>query len=291
MDLFSRELQEDYERWVIEIGEDIYISPKTIGILDVLRAHYLIVDFFAYEHNEGVGGVGPKSLGLLHSTLSRQFSGYDNTVKWRTDLEICASLFWGLIKNHAFHDVNKRTAVLSLFYHLVKIKRYPNAPHKTYEQLAICVAANTLDQYPAYSSYKNYPDAEVLFIADFLKNKTRRMEKLDYKVTYRQLDIILRRYQFRLVNPDRNQIEVVRVVEEPVGFFGRKTITTEKRITSIGFPGWNRQVNVNAIKNLRKLTGLTIENGYDSESFFHDADSLPVLINEFQGLLKRLADK
>ena len=291
MDLVCKELQEDYDRWAIEIGEDVYLSHKTIGILDVLRAHYLIIDFFAYERNEGVGGVGPRSLSLLHSTLSRQFSGYNETIKWKTDLEICASLFWGLIKNHAFHDVNKRTAVLSLFYHLVKIKRYPSAPHKTYEQLAINVAANTLEKYPTYQLYKKYPDAEVLFIADYLKDNTRRMEKKDYKVTYRQLDTILRRYKFGLVNSDRNQIEVVRYVEEPVGFFGGKTITNPKRITSIGFPGWNRQVNVDAIRSVRKLTRLTIENGYDSESFFHDADSLPVLINEFQGLLKRLGNK
>jgi prophage maintenance system killer protein len=291
MDLLSKELQEDYERWVVEIGEDIYISQKTIGILDVLRAHYLIIDFFAYERNEGVGGVGPRSLSLLHSTLSRQFSGYSETIKWKTDLEICASLFWGLIKNHAFHDVNKRTAVLSLFYHLLKIKRCPSAPHKVYEQLAISVAANKLDQYPMYSDYKKFPDAEVLFIADFLKKNTRRMEKKDYKVTYRQLDTILRRYKFGMADSDRNQIEVVRFVDEPVGFFGGKTITKAKRITSIGFPGWNRQVNVDAVRSIRRLTGLTVENGYDSESFFHDADSLPVLINEFQGLLKRLGNK
>lgn len=115
MDLTIRELKEDFERWENEIGEDIYVSNKTIGIMDVLRAHYLIIDFFATEHGEGVGGVGPKNLGLLHSTLSRQFSGYDGKVKWKTDYEVCASLFWGLVKNHAFHDVNKRTAVLHCF--------------------------------------------------------------------------------------------------------------------------------------------------------------------------------
>jgi prophage maintenance system killer protein len=185
MDLTIKELQEDYERWEKEIGEDVYVSHKTIGILDVLRAHYLIVDFFATEHGEGVGGVGPKSLNLLHSTLSRQLSGYDGKLKWKTDFEICASLFWGLVKNHAFHDVNKRTAVLSLFYHLLKVKKYPNEPHKVYEQLAVRVAANTLDDYPAFWDYKDKPDAEVLFIANFLYRNTRPMEKTEYKITYR----------------------------------------------------------------------------------------------------------
>lgn len=52
MDLQSKELQEDYERWKQQIGDDVYIGYQTIGILDVLRAHYLIIDFFASEHHE-----------------------------------------------------------------------------------------------------------------------------------------------------------------------------------------------------------------------------------------------
>ena len=264
MDLFSKELQEDYERWKQEIGADIYVGPRTIGILDVLKAHYLIVDFFAHEYGEGVGGVGPKSLNLLHSTLSRQASGYETTKKWNSDLEICASLFWGLVKNHAFHDANKRTALLSMFFHLVKIRRYPNEAHKEYEKLAINVASNTLETYPAFSKYKNKNDAEVLFIADFLKDHTRKMEKTEYKITYHQLDNILRKYKFGLANPDRNRIDIIRISHEPVGFLGRTTVLQERRITSIGFPGWTRQVNVDAVKQIRRLTGLTVENGYDS---------------------------
>jgi prophage maintenance system killer protein len=291
MDHILKELREDYDRWKHEIDEDVYIGHNTIGILDVLRAHYLVIDFFAREHGEGVGGIGPKSLNLLHSTLNRQFSGYGGKVKWNTDLEICASLFWGLVKNHAFHDVNKRTAVLSLFYHLLKIRRFPDRPHKTYEQLAIYVASNTLSNYPNFEKYSKKQDAEVLFIADFLGHNTRKMEKTEYKITYRQLDNILRKYKFFLANPDGNQIDVMKFYEEPVGLLGRRSVLREKRITSIGFPGWTRQVNLETAKQVRKMTGLTVENGYDSETFYHEADSLPFLISEFQGLLKRLADR
>ncbi len=301
MDLISSELYEDYNRWKQQIGEDIYVGHQTIGILDVLRAHYLIVDFFASEHNEGVGGVGPKNLTLLHSTLNRQFSGYEGNVKWNNNLEVCASLFWGLVKNHAFHDVNKRTALLSLFYHLVKVGRYPKGSHKIYEELAIRVAANKLEEYPNFSKYKNKPDAEVLFIASFLNQNTRAMEKTEYKITCRQLDTILRniqlndnilrKYSFKLANPDKNHIDLIKITEENIGLFRKKTILVEQRITSIGFPGWTRQVNIDAVKEIRKRTGLTVENGYDSEAFYHEADALPSLISEFQGLLQKLANK
>ena len=291
MDILSAELKEDYCRWLAMIGDEIYEGPKTIGILDVLRAHYLIIDFFSTEYGQGIGGVGPKSLNMLHSTLSRQTSGYNGVAKWNDDLEICATLFWGLIKNHAFHDANKRTAVLSLFLHLVKIKRYPSAKQKDYERLAICVASNDLSQYPAYKKFQGRPDAEVLFIAEFLRKNTRRIDKEEYIITYKQLDIILRRYSYALSNPDRNQIDLVKLTYEKVGFFSEKTKLVEKRISSIGFPGWKTQVSSSTMKQVRKLTNLSVDNGYDSEAFFHEADSLPSLISQFQSLLLRLADK
>ncbi len=297
MDLNSQELREDYARWEKEIGMDVYVTHRTLGICDVLRAHYLIVDFFMSEKEEGIGGIGPKSLTLLHSTLGRQFSGFGNTIKWRADLEICASLFWGLVKNHAFHDANKRTALLSLFYHLIKVKRYPNASQKLYEDLAVSVAENSLkEKYPNYSKFSNKPDAEVLFIADFLRRNTRNFDKADYKITYKQLDNILRKnrnrqYRYGLINPDRNQIDLIRIQKEPVGLFGNKFIEVDKKIGSIGFPGWSRQVNPDVIKFVRRETSMETADGIDSEIFFHDADSLPALISEFQGLLKRLANK
>jgi prophage maintenance system killer protein len=296
MELISKELREDFERWKNQIGTDEYVSRQTIGILDVLRAHYLIIDFFFSEYGEGVGGVGPKSLTLLHSTMGRQFSGYGKTIKWRTDLEVCASLFWGLVKNHAFHDANKRTALLSLFYHLTKIKRYPNSSHKDYEDLAIRIASNALPEYLGYSKFQGKPDPDVFFIAEFLKRNTRVLDKTDYKITYRQLDTILRKnkfgkYKYGLSNPDRNQINLVRIQYEPVSLLNRKMVEKEKKIGSIGFPGWSRQVSADVIKFVRKQTNLTAEDGIDSEKFFHEIDSLPALISQFQELLKRLANK
>lgn len=291
MDLVSDDLKEDFLRWQEKIGEDIYTGPKTIGILDVLRAHYLIVDFFYNEYEEGVGGVGPKNLNLLHSTLSRQTSSYGAQSKWNNDLEICATLFWGLVKNHAFHDANKRTAMLSLFYHLIKIKRFPIARQKEYERLAIRTASNELDKYPRYQIFKSEEDAEVKFIAHFLKETTRNLNKEEFIITYRQLDTILRRYSFRLSNPDRNMIDIVAFQEVKVGLFRKETKITERRIGSIRFPGWTRQVSVSSIKQVRRMTKLTVDKGYDSESFFHGADSLPSLISQFQPLLISLANK
>jgi hypothetical protein len=87
MDDLLPELQEDFNRRAQEIGEEQYnISSKTIGIYDVLRAHYLIVDFFVRE-GKGIGGVFLRDINLLHSALSRQTTGYDGKTKWIEELD------------------------------------------------------------------------------------------------------------------------------------------------------------------------------------------------------------
>jgi hypothetical protein len=84
----------------------------TLGMHDVLKAHFLIADFF-FAEGEGIGGVGPRDLDLLHSALYRQHVTLGGTAKWDTKFDVCATLLYGLIKDHPFHDANKRTAFLS----------------------------------------------------------------------------------------------------------------------------------------------------------------------------------
>src|SRR5258708_5167506 len=110
MDLSNEPLKEEYERWKNEIGpNDPYDGPTTIGIHDVLRAHFLLLDFFTTEVGDGIGGIGPRELNLLHSAVSRQTAGFGGHAKYSDKYEVCATLFFGLIMNHPFHDANKRT--------------------------------------------------------------------------------------------------------------------------------------------------------------------------------------
>lgn len=286
-----KELYDDYQRWIEKIEEDPYSGKGKVGIKDVLRAHYLIVDYFAREHGEGIGGVGPKDINLLHSALSRQTTGYSGLRKWNSDFDICATLFYGLIKNHPFHDANKRTAFLTLLYHLRLINRTPDAKQKDFETLAVRIASNKLEEYKYSSRYKNLPDWEVCLISQFLRKNTRSINKNEYLITYRDLNTILQRFSFGMVNPNNNHIEIVRFQEETVGLIRRDKIIVQKRIMVIGFPGWSRQVGIEDLKKVRKLTGLNPDNGVDSEVFFRGAEPFNALIWQFQGPLKRLADK
>lgn len=87
MELNNHAVQAEYDRWVSQIGPaDPYITKVTIGIHEVLQAHFLLIDFF-FNIGEGIGGVGPKYLNLLHSALSRQFVEFGGKPKWNDRLQ------------------------------------------------------------------------------------------------------------------------------------------------------------------------------------------------------------
>ena len=283
------ELKPEYERWSRLAGNG-GSTGSIIDVQDVLRAHFLLIDYF-FQEGLPVGGVGPRNLDLLHSAVSRQSVAFGGSMKWRDDFDLCATLFFGLIKNHPFHDANKRTALLIALYYLRKTGRTPDAPQKDFENLTLRIASNGLDEYPAFKRFSKLDDGEVLFISNFLRRNTRAVDKHNYVITYQQLDTILSRYGFHLSNPDGNYIDVVRDVEVNTGIlFRRKKVVTE-RVTNIGFPGWKTEVNLSTIKKVRKATKLSTQDGVDSKAFFQGADSMEALISAYKNPLERLANK
>ena len=74
MDFLHADVEREYQRWTKIVGfDDPYHADDTVGLHDVLKAHFLLIDYFV-EKNYAIGGVGPRDLDLLHSALSRQFT-------------------------------------------------------------------------------------------------------------------------------------------------------------------------------------------------------------------------
>lgn len=161
------DLQREYDRWSGMIGDaDPYKGPVTLGIHDINRSHFLVAEFFL-NYGEGMANVGPRDINLLHSAMNRQFVGFGNRTKWETYSEIVATLFFGLIKDHPFHDANKRTALLSLLYHLMCLRRVPTCSQKDLENFSVHVADDKLSKYAVFKRLhkKGDPDKEVRTIA------------------------------------------------------------------------------------------------------------------------------
>jgi death-on-curing protein len=288
------ELREDYQRWRralrLDDGGEV---PYRLTIDSVLRAHYLLCDYFMRE-GEDIAAVGPRDTILLGSAVSRQGTQFENVQKWQGPLEQVATVFYGLVKNHAFHDGNKRTALLVALHHLTKFGKVPTGEQRAFEALAVDAASDRLRDYSSYSTarrkYADEHDRRVFVIARFLRSQSRDVDKRFVSITFRELDTILHRFGFRLGRPDGNFIDVLQDVETKT-FLGLRRRTEVRRVVQIGFPGWTREVNQNAIREVRRATRLTAEYDCDSQVFFRGSDSIAGLISRYHGTLLRLKDR
>lgn len=287
--LFNHQgVQAELERWKKLAGHDEYVGPQTIGIHDVLDAHFLLQDHFR-DLQEGIGGMGPRDLHLLHSALSRQSASFGGRDRWSDPFEVIATLFFGLIRNHPFHDCNKRTALLTSALHLDKLGRIPEIPETEYEELTVRVAERSLSKFRQFEKFRKQQDSEIKFLAYYFRNKSRRSNKRSYFITYQQLGIILKRFDCRFGEADGNFIHVERLI-------AKRTLLFQKRaewqsVVQIRFPGMKSEVNLSDLKRLRKNLQLTPEHGIDSDVFFHDSEPLQSFITQYERPLRRLADR
>ena len=280
----------EYHRFLKEFEPVARLSAGCLSVDDVLKAHFLIANHFLIE-GQGIGGIGPKSRPLLESAVFRQVSSFRGVSKWSNLFDHTATLFYGIIKNHPFHDANKRTAFLSALFQLYKGGFCPSISEKALEDFTVDVADNSLAKFSRYRELvkSGDPDPEVKMISKFFRDNARRIDGNRYVITFRELQKILNRYGFYLVDPIDNRIDVVRYEQKKrmMGIFGSEEVRV--RVGRIGFPRWTAQVTAADIKNVREITGLSHKNGVDSGAFFHGLDDMQSLITTYNAPLMRLA--
>ena len=283
-------VRDEFNRWCNYFkNDDLYSSKDTVGLFDVLRAHFLIADYF-YGEEYGIAGVGPRDANLLHSAIYRQFVSFGGKDKWNTPYERCATLVFGLIKDHPFHDANKRTGLLVLLFFLNKHGKIPTVNQKVLENFVVDIAKNQLHKHRRYKDFQRKSvDPEVLFIADYLRRKSRKRDSKYYEVTYRELDKLLNSFDCCLSNPHNNFIDVCKIVNKKKILGLGKTEKKMIKVAQIGFPSWKKSVGKGAIRTVRNATDLTPQKGVDSARFFHGVDPLNTLIDDYQRILERLA--
>lgn len=262
----SPKLYENYLYYYVQINEIDYSGDRPyLTCEDVMDAHYLICDHFL-KLGEGIAGFGPKDFGLLSSAVCRQLASAGGSFVYSDFWDIAASLIFGLINDHPFHDGNKRTAFLSSVFFMMEHGYIPAVEITDVEDFTVEIA-----------DFKrvNGRHMEVSEIAPRFKTMFRKQDnRMSYIVTFNELQSLLRVRGCSIGNPSGNYINVYR---------------GEERVAQIGFPGWTREVSRSAISTVRKATGLLPENGVDAQVFFKGADPLSTLIGIYEEPLKRLA--
>ena len=268
------EIEREYTRWLSKLPACPYDSG--LSYEDVLMVHFVLVDMF-YGIGSGIGGIGPKSLDLLLSAVSRQHVSFEGLDQWTRPEDLAATLLYGIVLNHPFHDANKRTGFLSTLLLLERHKITIRVTEAQFEDFIVSVAEKSFRKFEKFTrSFENQEDADVRYIAHYIRSSTRQSDKRDYTVTYRELDTLLRRFGYELTNPHGNTIDVVE-------------ISTQIRLCNIGCHGMSKQVSKPVIKYVRQQTGLDFLSGCDSAAFFNGEEPINNLLAKYYAPLERLA--
>lgn len=268
------EIEQEYHRWQKQLPPCNYAEGLSYD--DVLTVHFVLSDMF-YGIGSGLGGIGPKSLDLLLSAISRQHVSFSGVDKWTKPEDLAATLLYGIVLNHPFHDANKRTGFLSALLLLERYKITIRVTEKQFEDFIVSVAERSFRELEKFKrSFAGQDDADVRYIAHYIRLCTRQSDKKDYIVTYRELDSLLRRFGFGLSNPHANTIDVIE-------------IDSGRRVCNIGCHGHSRQVAKPVIKYVRQETGLDFLNGCDSGAFFKGEEPINNLLAKYYEPLERLA--
>ncbi|NRA88751.1 MAG: hypothetical protein HRU28_15485 [Rhizobiales bacterium] len=67
-------------------------KDSELKVMDVIRSHYMIANFFVEAGGGGMLDVGTKDINLLISAVSRQNTGFNGSYKWNTVFEKAATL-------------------------------------------------------------------------------------------------------------------------------------------------------------------------------------------------------
>ena len=287
-----KDLADDYERELKAIGDVDGIRPPLINISDILRAYYILADYFTDASSDKQVEamlVGVKNRNLLGSAVSRQTVSFGGHIKYTNSVEICSTLFYGLVKNHAFHDGNKRVSLLILLYQLYGYGYFPSAPVTEFEKLVVSVAANTLpSQYghvwKKFSKLPSKDDTAIQTIAYMLRRMTTRKDhSFHISVTMKEFCSAL---ESQGVKCSLENGKIYMSITQKIGGIPIRTA----RRHHLPFGGWTRVVGAKQARETLEILGI-----YDQhptyQSIMSGKDPLYTLVAHFEEPLRRLKDK
>lgn len=287
MKFLPEDLRKAYEYDMEKFPDCGDITKPLINVSDVLRAHYILADYFTDE-TAGIAAermlVGVRSYDLLSSAVCRQVCSFGGHLKYSDPLEICATLFFGLVKNHAFHDGNKRTALLTLLNQLQQYGFYPKSSIKDFEKLVLSVADNSIEKkyYGVWKKFKKSDDPIIKTIAYLLK----RM--VDSKNTSFHSDITMKEFIYALEKQGvkcentGNKIKMKRK--------SKNVIFPITYTYTVKFYGMTRVIEAGMARDT--FDALRLFNDYPTfQSMFEGREPMYKLIQQFEEPLRRLKDE
>lgn len=254
-----------------------------LTVEEVQGIHEELEKDFAFG-SDPISPPGVRSMDLLESAVARPSTSLGGQYKYSTVQSAGAALLHSLVQNHAFHNGNKRTALVSL---LVMLDRNNFLLESTEEEMfkwLIMVASHKL--LPAGFEYDNRADRETYAITEWICRHGRMVSKEERSVTWRELSKLLRSKNCIVTQHRGEKLKIERSVSTKRMFLGFRTRTLTAYFTNTGD---GREVPRSVLKSLRQELELDEEHGVDSEMFYASRREPDFFILEYSKLLKRLA--
>jgi len=267
---------------------------QTLNVEDVIQVHKSLVRDFA-ETGDPIVPEGVRSLALLESAVGRQLVGYDGRLKYPDPIRNAATLAYGVCCDHAFHNGNKRAALVAMLVHLDRnrMSLFEVNQAQLYSMI-LDVANHTIglrkEQIVRGEVPRRDSDEEVVAIAAWIKRNSDKLTRGEKPITYRQLRTILQSFDYSMDNPHGNYIDIVRWEIRKEGIWRRER-KVRVHVTTIPYPGDGKTVPLSIIKFVRNICRLREEHGVDSSSFYDNVVVIDAFINQYRTILRRLANK
>ena len=295
-------------------GPILHITPEqelcrqagisTLSCADVEAIHDALVTHFE-ESGDPMTPAGVRDRGLLESAVGRQIVGSGNVLKYRDARANAATLLYGLCMNHPFHNGNKRTALVACLAHLDGNRYIPdNVLHSEFYNLVLALADHKLSSLSLLAKEtkrlskqdtskkpNSKSDVEVHLLTKWLELTTRIIDKRERPLTIRTLRQILTRLGCQFGEPHQNFVDIYgpeKLVRTKILSIIPRTKVKRDR-TQISYPGEGSVVSVNTIKMIRREFNLTPDDGIDSRVFYDKQAVVDAILNDYQGILRRLA--
>jgi death-on-curing family protein len=264
---------------------------------ELVKLHKILSEnYHLLPEMEPVSPPGIKNENLLESAIHRQLTGSGKYYKYNDIYLNCGTLVFGIVKNHSFHNGNKRMGFLSMLKHLYcngNVLR-PNIRHDEIFQLLRDLAGNTLPQHarrynPKYAKRVGKktewsPENAIDYIAYWLRHNTvSKTTKLKSRtITLNQLKSILNKKNLT-VEFDGKFLKITTQKTFLQNLFGHKSYSKTYNIKD------NKEVSFGIIENIRKDFELSHIDGVDNVTFYDTENFLNDEIRQYKRIIYRLA--
>ncbi len=282
------DLKREYEYLIFHHPDIEGIEHPMINISDTLRAYFILAHYFTdpSSNEKEKMLVGVRDFNLLGSAIGRQNITFGGKTKYTNKIDICATLFFGLVKNHSFSDGNKRTALLILLYQLGMYGYIPSAPKRDFEKLVISVAANKLSEDYEYE-YKKCQKNDDPIVATITRVIRKLVQKKDH--TY-HISPTMKEFceAMQKQNVTCNRVGGKMHFERTIP--ARWFRPSRNLGYSVVFSGWTRTIGADTARSV--LSTLEIYEEYANyKDFLEGKEPLYQLVDDFRDPLRRLKDK